>query len=408
LSSLVPAAGLVLAVLAPALAAGQGGRPAAKVAVAPVESRTFSRRIELLGGVEPVRQSRPSAEVEGLALEVLVEEGDVVEEGDLILRLDVGLREIQRRGAEAGLRLAKEQLNEYRAGSRPEEILQAEQAMESSKALLEEARRDLDRAASLLKQSAISDQEFTSAEAKAKSADHFYQEKLAAYQLKLKGTRSETIARAEAEVGIRQAELDQIDDEIRRAEIRAPFPGAITAKLVEKGDYVRKGDPVVSIVQMHPIRVSLTTPESLVDRLPKGSKVEIRLDSMVGALMEGTIEAVIPSGDLLARTFPVKVLLENPEHRILPGMAARGAVTIPAGEPSLAVPTDALIQTETGYLVYVVRDGLAAMVPVVPGITESGTVAVRGTLQEGESVVVRGNERLFPETPVQIVTGEEP
>ena len=120
----------------------------------------------------------------------------------------------------------------------------------------------------------------------------------------------------------------------------------------------------------------------------------------------GEVEAIVPLADRLARTFPVKVRLANTRHSILPGMAARASVPLPSPEASLAVPSDAVVRTETGFLVYVVREGKAALVPVKPGISEEGLIEVRGELSEGEQVVVRGNERLRPGAPVEIVPWE--
>jgi len=389
------------------VAIAQGPPRAAPVSVVPVEKRIFTRKLQLLGEVEAIRMSRPSAEVEGLVREILVDEGDRVEEGQVLLRQDTGIREIDKRRAEAELRNAREQLQEYRAGSRKEEIREAEEAVNGARTLKEEADRDLKRIQALYEKAMASDQEFTAAKAKFLVAQHLYQEKQAAYDLVKTGPRPEVIARAEAQVAIMQADLDRIVDEIRRAEIRAPFAGIITGKLAEKGDFVAKGGSVFSMVQMDPIRVSLTVPELAIDRITRGQEISISLDALPGEKFSGGVNAVIPLADRAARTFPVKVRLENKALRILPGMAARGEVLIPSAGPALAVPSDAIVRTETGFLVYAVRkkeqQNVAAMVPVEVGLSDGGLVEVRGPLKEGELVVVRGNEGLFPNTPVQIL-----
>lgn len=375
----------------------------AKVGVATVEKRRLQSELVLLGQAEAVRTSRPSAEVEGLVDEVLVDDGDAVEAGQPLLRLDVGLREIAKRRAEAELRLAEEQLAEYREGSRPEEIRQAEEAMNSAKFIEEEARRDLARTRSLWEKGAASDQEHTAAQAKAQAASALYREKVAACELVKAGPRSEVVVRAEMQVAVRKAELDQLVDEIRRAEVRAPYAGRITRKLVERGDYVQRGAAVFSMVQLRPIRVVMAAPERVVDRLRKGTRLSITFDSLPGEEFETEVETVIPVADSTARTFPVRTSLANDDGRLLTGMAARGRVSLPAAAPLLAVPSDAIVRTETALLVYAVREGVAAAVPVRPGITDGDWTAVVGDLEEGEQVVVRGNERLFPGAPVEIL-----
>jgi multidrug efflux pump subunit AcrA (membrane-fusion protein) len=340
--------------------------------------------------------------------EVLVDEGAAVEAGEVLLRLNADQRRIQKRRAEADLRLVQEQLREYRAGSRPEEIRQAEEAMYSAKALREEALRDLERIQSLYEKSAASQQEFTAARAAADAAEHTYQEKQAAFELARKGPRDEMIARAEALVASRQADLEAIVDDIQRAEIRAPYTGVLTEKLVDSGDYLAKGTPAFAMVQVHPIHVNLATPEDAVARIRKNMEIEIRIDAIPGRTFQGTVEAIVPLADRLARTFPVKVRVDNEEGRILPGMAARAGIPLPSPVASLAVPSDAIVRTEAGFVVYVVRGGRAALIPVVPGLSEDGLVEVRGELAEDEPVVIRGNERLRPGASVEIVPAGPP
>lgn len=400
---------LIAAGLGLALAAGQSPEnTAVKVSVAPATHRVFTTSLEVLGEAEAIRHSRPSAEVEGLVEEVLVDEGFDVKAGEVLLRLNADQRRIQKRRAEADLRLVQEQLREYRAGSRPEEIRQAEEAMYSAKALQEEARRDLERIQSLYEKSAASQQEFTAARAAADAAEHTYQEKMAAFELAKKGPRDEMIARAEALVASRQADLDAITDDIQRTEIRAPYAGVITEKLVDSGDYLAKGTPAFAVVQVHPIHVNLATPEDAVARIRRDMEIEIHIDAIPGQTFEGRVEAIVPLADQLARTFPVKVRVANEEGRILPGMAARADIPLPSPEASLAVPSDAIVRTEVGFVVYTVRNGRAALVPVAPGLSEDGLVEVRGELAEEESVVIRGNERLRPGVPVEIVPAGPP
>lgn len=407
----------------------QGGPPRSRVSVGTVEERIFSLRLEVLGEVEPVRESRPSAEVEGLVQEVLVDEGTRVEAGQPLVRLSTEQRRIQRRRAEAELRQVEEQLREYRAGSRPEEIRQAEAAVKSAKAILDETEESLRRVESLHEKGTVSDQELTTARARALSARGIHEERVAAHDLVRAGPRAEVVARAEATVAMKRAELHLIEDEILRAEVPAPFAGVVTEKLVEKGDYVRLGDPVAAMVELDPIRATLEMPESAVDRVREGTEIRVIVDALSagapsgedgpsgnrperdlrGGDLAGTLEAVVPRGDRLARTFPIKVRLANPDGRLLPGMTARGILTLPSPAPSLAVPADAIVRTDAGVVhVYAVRDGRAAFVPVSAGLTEGGLVEVRGPLAAGEKVIVRGNERVLPDMPVEVLEAMEP
>jgi multidrug efflux pump subunit AcrA (membrane-fusion protein) len=372
-----------------------------------VQLREFRPTIELIGQIEPVRRSLVSSEVEGLVEAVEKEAGDRVEIGDVLVRLKTTQREIRRRRAEAELELAREQLRELETGSREEEIRQAEAAVRDARALLEEAERDLERNEALIGTDAISERELTDSRAKALSWRAIYNQRVAAYDLVKAGPREEEIARAAAEVRIREAALDEIVDEIDKATIRAPFAGALTEKLVEVGRYVNRGEGVFTLLQMNPIRAVVAVPETVIDRVKLGDRVRVRLEALPKEDFEGDVEAIVPSGDPRARTFPVRVLLDNTAGRFLPGMAVRGRVPISGPREALAVPADSIVRGPAGTVVYAVREGAAALVPVTVGLADGGWVEVEGPLTEGEPVIVRGNERLRPGQPVEVIGAGE-
>lgn len=388
-----------------ALSLGLPGQPPgqkAGVLAAPAVRFRFVERVPVLGAVESPRMVEPSAEVEGLVASMAVKEGDPVAEGDPLLELDTTLRKIALRQAEAELEAARAQLEEYQSGTRPEEIAKAREAAAGAQAELEEAERDLQRVEELWRKAMASERDFTGARAKAQVARHLLAQSKAALALAVAGPRAEMIQRARAQVALAQAGVDKIAEELRRAVVRAPFAGVVTARRVEKGGYVRPGEPLLVLVQVDPIRVELSVPEAIVDRVRRGMELSMTFDSIPGERFPGRVQAVVPEGDGKSRLFPVKVALENPGGRLLPGMAARAVIELPAAEPSLAVPIEALVRTETGTHVFAVREGRAVLVPVAAGAVQEGLVAVHGGLEEGESVVVRGNERLQPGASVEV------
>lgn len=145
---------------------------------------------------------------------------------------------------------------------------------------------------------------------------------------------------------------------------------------------------------MGQIRVGLTV-RLIVEALPESGDT-------------GEIETWIPRADPLARTFPVKVRVNNPEYRLLPGMTARVEIPLHESQESIAVPRDALVRSSMGTLVFTVQDGVAQPIPVEPGPSHDGWIAVRGPLQAGDPVVVRGNEGLRPGQPVEVLDSPGP
>jgi len=392
-----------LASLVPAVAALAQPFGPSKVSVAPVESRVFHPEVIALGRIESPKRSRVSTEVEGLVAEVAVDEGDRVSEGDVLLGLSTSLLEIRRRRAEAELALARKQLEEYRAGTREEEIREAEAALASAEALLEQARLDRQRYEGLEGTDAYSEDELSDARALERSRRALKEREQAVLDRLRSGPRIEVIERAESEVAIREAALDEIVDQLEKATIRAPFRGVVTEKTTEVGSFVRPGDELFTLVQLDPVRAVLAVAEAALYDVSVGQEASIRVAASPSVIHGGKITALIPSTDPVAGTFPVKVRLPNPEGRLLPGMGVRGRISGVTLRTRLAVPSDALADSPGGTVVFVVRDDKAERVPVRTGLREEGLVEIEGDLGEGELVVVLGNETLRPGSPVVIV-----
>ena len=402
------AAVLGVAVLSGALsspALAQPGGPS-RVSVVPAERRMFHPSVEALGRIEAVKDTLVGTEVFGLVDEVLVIEGQRVEQGEVLARLSTSLRDIRRRQAEADLELARQQLAEFRAGTRPEELREAEAALEDAIAQEEEARLDRERVEALEGTDAVSDDEITSARAIERSRAAWVRQRQAILDRLREGPRREVIARADAQVAASQARLDEIDDEIAKTVIRAPFTGVITEKSTEVGMFVREGDSLFGLVQMDPVRAVLFVSEGALGGVAPGQSARVWTVASPTDGREGAIESIIPRGDPAARTFPVMIHLANGDGRLLPGMGVRGRIQTSTPEPLLAVPADALAESPVGPVVFVVREGKAERVDVRPGFEEQGFVAITGEIEPGEPIVVLGNETLRPGSPVQVVERE--
>jgi multidrug efflux pump subunit AcrA (membrane-fusion protein) len=392
-----------------ALLLGAGALPAqdmppAKVSTVPVVTHEFSEVIEIVGEAEAWRKGRASAEVDGLVLSVDVVEGRSVDTSKVLVAMKTSLTKIRKRRAEADLLLAKEQLAEYRRGARPEDVREARARLTEAQATKNQADEDLGRMQELQKTNSAAAEDLTAAVAKAGVAAAVLAQRQATLDRILAGPREEVIARAAAKVAVQQAVLDEIKDEIERASIKAPFPGVVTKKLVEAGHFVRRGDPVFELIQLDQIRIVVPVPEKVIAQVKPGLAIDMRFDALRDRTFKGRVEAIVPAADPQARTFPVKVVIENKDHLLLPGMVARIVVPLSAKQKCSAVPRDAVVNGPQGPVVYVVRGGLAAAVPVVPGLADGLLLQVTGDLKAGEAVVVRGNERLMPGQPVQVVS----
>jgi RND family efflux transporter MFP subunit len=334
-----------------------------------------------------------------------------VEARQPIAELLRGLLEIERVGAVAELDRQRQLLGELTAGTRPEEIDQARAAAEGFEARLEYARSRFERLKRLAERGTSTTDELHDAQAELRQIEAQLRGSRAALALAIAGPRKEQIAQAAAAAAVQEAQVQRIDDQLAKHTIRSPFDGWVIERFAEEGQWVARGGLVARIAELDKVEIEVQVPESSIASLARGVDVRLELDAAPHQTWIGHVERVVPQADLLSRSFPVKVSLEN---RIVDGQPTlRGGMLarawLPVGRTGLAtvVPKDALVLGGTGALVYVIdaagatpagvaTTGTVRPVQVSLGATIEGSVEVRGGLEPGQLVVIRGNERLRP------------
>jgi RND family efflux transporter MFP subunit len=204
-----------------------------------------------------------------------------------------------------------------------------------------------------------------------------------------------------------QAELEVLEDKVGKSTIRTPVEGYVVERHALIGQWLDPGDPVVTVVVPDPIRVMVSVPEQYVPFIEVGAESLVVFDALPGRVFRGAVAGVIPLADRASRTFPVRVEIFNPDGTIKAGMLGRPTLPVGNPHPAILVPKDALVLSSTGTVVFVVNDKTAHQVPVELGPSHNGLVEVKGDLPAGGSVVVRGNERLQPGQPVQVIESSQ-
>ena len=406
---------LVVSTIACRESAGQGGP--ATVAVAPVIERDVAASQAFVANVNPHRRAIVGSAVDGRVSEFLVDAGEAVESKQSLAQLRTKTIEIELAGAEAELALRRAELAELRNGSRPAEIELAEATMRSAEAASEYAKAKLTRAKHLFETGpGLSKDELESAETEALTTIAKVAEVKSTLALVREGPRKEQIDQAAARVSMQEQVVAGLKDRLDKYTLRAPFKGYITQELTEAGAWVRQGDAVAEVVELNPVEVEVFVPEASVRFVQRGATCTLSVDAVPEQTFTGTVEHVVPLADNRSRTFPVRVLVENPmagsHHLLLPGMLAR--VTLPTGAPKkqILVSKDALrLGGDLPTLLKVV-DGAAQLVPVRTGTAMGSWISVTplspDALQVGDLVITRGNERLRPGQAVKISEQQSP
>ncbi len=204
-----------------------------------------------------------------------------------------------------------------------------------------------------------------------------------------------------------QAERDQIAHDVGKCTIKAPFDGYTGRQLVSVGEWVNPGTPVFEMIDPSQIKVTVDLPERYFGQLSIGGEVEITVSSAASRSITGRVTGISPSAVEATHTFPVIVTVNNRDGRLGGGMLVKATLSLKNNFTSLAVSKDAIVREGLQTKVFKVVDGKAVPVTVLTSSTQADMIAVSGEgLSEGIRVVVRGNERIFPGSPVQIV-GED-
>jgi membrane fusion protein (multidrug efflux system) len=216
-------------------------------------------------------------------------------------------------------------------------------------------------------------------------------------QLRANNTLSQSeLDQAEAALKQNQANADSLRATIEKKNIRAPFAGQLGIRLVNLGELLDMGKPIVSLQALSPVYGDFSMPQQYLARLRTGLPVRVASDSYPDQRFEGTLTALNPDLDQITRSVRLQATFENAEKRLHPGMFVRVEVVFPEEQTVLAVPATAILSAPYGDSVYVVESNrtnstLAVRQQFVrTGRTHGDFISVETGLKAGDRVVSAG------------------
>ncbi len=327
------------------------GPPPAPVKVASVIKQAVSEQITLVGSTEPVARSIVAAEVEGLVEQFSAKEADYIEKGAVLAKLRATVLVLRLKSAVAAKKRVQSNL------------LFAEKELGRYTKL-----KDADSIAASKYDEALNQQQ------------------------SLKQELLQT-----------QAEIELLEHGIQSKTVVAPFSGFVAKEHTQVGEWLSEGGSVVTLVDLRHIRVTVDVPERYAVQLAPQGPVRVLIASISNEPLTGKMSGILPEGDPQARTFAVRVSLANPGLKIRSGMEARATFNLGHKKDALLVPKDAIVTAGANRIVFVVANSVAQPVNVRVIGYYDGNVAIEGPVKPGDRVVIRGNERLRPGQPVQIL-----
>ena len=224
-------------------------------------------------------------------------------------------------------------------------------------------------------------------------------EKLAAQNLIPNAQLDQTKTRAES--ASLNKELAEIS--LNKSLISSPLKGTIKTRHIKVGEFVRKGDKLVEILDIDRILVKVNIPEQEILSIQVGQNVEVALYIMEKKTFLGRVKNIGLEADSSNRTFPVEISVDNKERQLRAGMLARATFTKSVDQDQIVIPRHTVLERDQGRVVYVFEDGKAFRRDITIGLSQLDQVQVVQGLNKGELIVVEGHTKLTDGEEVNVV-----
>lgn len=369
---------------------GGGGPPTAAPRVVTTERamlRPMERTVTATGSLLAQEEAVLSVKVPGRLTVLAVDLGSPVEPGDLIAQIEPRDYELRRDQAAAALAQARAVLGLSLSGDDDRIAPDQTSPVRQAQAVLDEAIANRERVVRLSQQGISSAAEHDTVEAA-------YQVARNRYETALDETRTRQAALAQ-----RRAEFDLATKQLADTQVRAPYAGAVQARIANLGEYVATGAPVVRLVKTTPLRLRLELPERDAYPVRGGQTVRFTVDGSTNVL-QARLARLSPALTAQSRVLVAEADVPN-DGTLRAGSFVRAQVVVGTEESRVAVSTAALVVFAGIEKVVRVREGQAVEQPVVTGRRGDGWVEIVSGLEAGAEVVLDpGN--LQTGRPVQV------
>ncbi|MCX5770910.1 MAG: efflux RND transporter periplasmic adaptor subunit [Candidatus Hydrogenedentes bacterium] len=361
---------------------------ARQVETAKAEMRAFGKAFQAPGSLMPKEQAKVRALIDGPLDSVFVDIGVEVKRGDPLFTTRPVDARLAMLNAQAALATAVAGVADLKAWRRNEEVETLQAQLTRAQSEFKRIDEDKNRVKTLFDRGSVSPAEWDMARSAAEAAAA--QVTAASEQLRMakSGPTKEQVAVADAKVEQARAALAQAQQALTDTTVVAPFDGTVTMRAYKPGDFARRGETVIDMANLAVMEAEINVPERFATLVSMGQTVEVDID-VLGLKRQGTVSAVNQAVDARARTFLVKVTVDNADRAIKSGMFCTARFESPGGAESVAVPQSAVLQDEGRSFVWVNDSGKARRAFIKTGEQAGGFVEILEGAAGGEEVVVK-------------------
>lgn len=365
------------------------------VSVGKAEGQDVERSVQIVGTLMAQEEVTLGTEVPSTVTKILVDMGDRVQAGQVVIQLDEREARLEVERLSASLQAARESLGRSR------QLLESSQAnVERAKAVLADARINLKRFEGLFGEGAISASQRDSAQTQFDVAVASLRSSEAQYE-----SDRAAVKNAEASVVQATAALDIARKRLQDTDVVSPITGFVRKRLVNVGETFKEKTPLMSLVATHALKLQGDVPERFAPQVRVGHTVRVEVEAFPGQTFPGMITRVSPTVDVENRSFGVEASVPNPKSALKPGFFAKASIVTGTEKNVPFVPEEAVVSFAGIVKVYAIVAGKAEERRVKTGVYRDGRVEILAGVKVGETIATSGLSQLATGTAVTIQSG---